>query len=599
MSRSTRLRTRPSVAETPKAPKKSKKKEELDTYGLVEENGGRPFQLIEGLPSSESLPQYKATLTHPLSVRDSAVLYSSMLSSRRTWISSEMFDMLWSKQFLSPGEKERLEQEGIDPESVDASAAREKMHKLCDCVMFGGPHAFSIRMFIVKNEETEKKWNDAIEQKKRRKEDRKKQELEDKKLKQELRKQQQWVKKQDNEVQPQVLELKSSVVPRTPTPAPVTAMATAAKTQPDAKKQSVKRRQRKEENPPTARSRSHTPQQRKTLHQSSEDQKMITNLNLMAQKNAELNSLMVIVAGGRATSQQVEEFKKYIEKARKMPTPPGWKPAAPSTATPTTQDKTDAQQTMVQANVTERKIADKSRPIVPPELPTSRLPERPPIKTEKPMNSSPDGEAAPRQKRKYTKRKNVDTPPEPEDKSMQLTTFQLKYMDNADIVFEYVENPNKRYSFPKDAILEPLEDGESYLMSWILIHNRKEVEKYKEKRNKKLAAAKGNKDQQQKSEEEYNVFEDPQCPEPLYTTMTVKLTNIHKKFQTIMINSVNPADKVRKQMSTILERGTRLTGYNLWFQLDAYDDSALAENLRGELKDYEAGFRSKRQRKQF
>ncbi|SCU77550.1 LAFA_0A02234g1_1 [Lachancea sp. 'fantastica'] len=598
MSRSTRLRTRPSAPDTPRAPRKSKKKEELDTYGLVEENGGRPFQLIEGLPSSESLPQYKATLTHPLSVRDSAVLYSSMLSSRRTWISSEMFDMLWSKQFLSPGEKERLEQEGIDPESVDASAAREKMHKLCDCVMFGGPHAFSIRMFIVKNEETEKKWNDAIEQKKRRKEDRKKQELEDKKMKQELRKQQQWGKKQDSDSQSHVLELKSSVVP------PVQAPGTAAQALPEAKKPPVKRRPRKEENLTPARSRSHTPQQRRTLHQSSEDQKMITNLNLMAQKNAELNSLMVIVAGGRATSQQVEEFKKYIEKARKMPSPPGWKPATPPTAAPLTQNRIDAQQRVVQANVTDRKIVDTSRPIIPPELPTSRPPERPPIKTETQSSLSPNGtpangEAVPRQKRKYTKRKNVDTVPEQEDKSMQLTTFQLKYMDNADIVFEYVENPNKRYSFPKDAILEPLEDGESYLMSWILIHNRKEVEKYKEKRNKKLAAAKGNKDEDQKVEEEYNVFEDPQCPEPLYTAMTVKLTNIHKKFQTIMINSVNPADKVRKQMSAILERGTRLTGYNLWFQLDAYDDSELAENLRGELKDYEAGFRSKRQRKQF
>ncbi|SCU78859.1 LAME_0A06128g1_1 [Lachancea meyersii CBS 8951] len=593
MSRSSRLRTRPEVSETSRTSKKSKKTEELDTYGLVEENGGRPFQLIEGLPSSEALPQYKATLTHPLSVRDSAVLYSSMLSSRRTWISSEMFDMLWSKQFLSPGEKQRLEEEGIDPESVDASAAREKMHKLCDCVMFGGPHAFSVRLFIVKNEETEKKWNDAIEQKKRRKEDRKKQELEDKKKKQELRKQQQWVRKQGRDQPqpfPQTLQLKSSVTPAG------AGSGSTVETQPDARKQPVKRRQRKDEALPTARSQ--TPQQRRTLHQSTEDQKMITNLNLMAQKNAGLNTLMVIVAGGRATSQQVEEFKKYIEKARKMPSPLGWKPVSSSPTTLTPQDTTGVSNA-AQHSIAERKIADKSRPIIPPELPTSRLPEAPQVKVENPTTVSVNGSAEPRQKRKYTKRKNVDTPPEPEDKSMQLTTFQQKYMHNADIVFEYVENPNKRYSFPKDAILEPLDDGESYLMSWILIHNRKEVEKYKEKRAKKLAAAKSDKKNPEKPEEEYNVFEDLQCPEPLYTTMTVKLTNIHKKFKTIMSNSVNPAEKVRKHMSIILERGTRLTGYNLWFQLDAYDDSELAENLRCELKDYEAGFRSKRQRKQF
>lgn len=107
--------------------------------------------------------------------------------------------MLWSKQYLSPSEKERLEQEGIDPESVDASAAREKMHKLCDCAMAGGPHAFSVRLFILKNDEIEKKWNDAIEQKRRNKADRKNRELEVKKKKQEERKQQQWIKKQEKE----------------------------------------------------------------------------------------------------------------------------------------------------------------------------------------------------------------------------------------------------------------------------------------------------------------------------------------------------------------------------------------------------------------
>ncbi|SCU90519.1 LANO_0D09054g1_1 [Lachancea nothofagi CBS 11611] len=598
MSRSTRLRARTIASDTNRAARNAKDSDELDTYGLVEENGGRPFQLIEGLSSSVGLPQYKATLTHPLSVRDSAVLYSSMLSSRRTWISSEMFDMLWSKQFLSPSEKERLEQEGLDPESVDASAAREKMHKLCDCVMFGGPHAFSVRLFIVKNEETENKWNEAIEQKKRSKEDRKKRELEDKKKKQEERKQQQWVKKQGKDQQ-QPLQLKSSV---STTGAGSGSASSAGNVHSETKKQPVKRRPRKEETPQPSKAKAQTLQNKKPLPQSTEDQKMITNLNLMAQKNQELNSLMIIVAGGRSTSEQVEEFKKYIEKARKMPTPPGWKPTTPAASTTTPAQKSS------EPNITERKIADKSRPIIPPELPTSRLPDASLVKLEDPSKvardvSSTNSTSEPRQKRKYTKRKNVENPPEPEDKSMQLTTFQQKYMHNADIVFEYVENPNKRFSFPKDAILELLEDGESYIMSWIIIHNRKEVEKYKEKRCRNLKkTTKGESDGQESSEvadEEYDVFEDLQSPAPLYTTMTVKLTNIHRKFQTIMINSVNPADKVRKRMSNILERGTRLTGYNLWFQLDAYDDSDLAESLRSELKDYEAGFRSKRQRKQF
>ncbi|SCU83244.1 LADA_0C10352g1_1 [Lachancea dasiensis] len=597
MSRASRLRTRTTNSDISRSSNNVEEdSDKLDTYGLVEENGGRPFHLIEGLPSSAGLPQYKSALTHPLSVRDSAVLYTSILNSRRTWISSEMFDMLWSKQFLTPGEKARLEQEGLDPESVDASAAREKMHKLCDCIMLGGPHAFSIRLFIVKNEETEKKWNDAIEEKKRNKETRRKQELEYKMKRQEERKQQQWVRKQGKEQQPPSLKSSISITGNE-------ANNRAGTTSPgstDPKRQPTKRRQRSDEGSQQSRAIPQASQPKKGAAQSTEDHKMITNLNLMAQKNPELNSLMIIVAGGRATSEQVEEFKKYIERARKMPTPQGWKPTPSATSAAATQNTK-------QSRVPDSNISGKGRPIIPPKLPTSRAPEAPRIKVENPStlarSTPPDtASAEPRQKRKYTRRKNVETPPEPEDKSMQLTTFQQKYMHNADIVFEYVENPNKRYSFPKDAILELLDDGESYLMSWIIIHNRKEVEKYKKKmRQKSKPAKEGEKSEEEikQDHEDYDVFEDPHAPDPLYTTMTVKLMDIHKKFQNIMINSVNPADKVRKRMSSILDRGTRLTGYNLWFQLDAYDDNDLGETLRSELKDYEAGFRSKRQRKQF
>ncbi|KAM3163325.1 SWR1-complex protein 3 [Lachancea thermotolerans] len=583
MSRSSRLRTRTVGAERSRSSKRGKSEEELDTYGLVEENGGRPFQLIEGLPCSIELPQYASTLTHPLSVKDSAVLYSSMLSSRRTWISSEMFDMLWSKQYLSPSEKERLEQEGIDPESVDASAAREKMHKLCDCAMAGGPHAFSVRLFILKNDEIEKKWNDAIEQKRRNKADRKNRELEVKKKKQEERKQQQWIKKQEKEHGSSTAADSSRNSGST-----------------DGAKKPVKRRSRKEDTT-QQRSRSHTPRQRKSVPQSTEDQKMITNLNLMAQKNPELNSLMIVVAGGRASTDQVEEFKKYIEKARKMPVPPGWKPTAnTSSSTPQKLKSGGSDSSLDRADsVAAPARAAKS-------LGASQVKSEETAQLSSETNSA-GGTAEPRKKRKYTKRKNVDTPVELEDKSMQLTTFQQKYMHNADIVFEYVENPNKRFSLPKDAILEPLEDGESYLMSWILIHNRKELEKYKEKRKKALdkkakpeeTAEVSTEDSANKEEEDdYDIFEDPKAPDPLFTPMTVKFSNIHKKFQPIMTNSVNPAEKVRKRMSNIIERGTRLSGYNLWFQLDAYDDSDLAESLRCDLKDYESGFRSKRHRKQ-
>ena len=164
-------------------------------------------------------------------------------------------DRLWSKQYLSASEKERLEQEGIDPESVDASAAREKMHKLCDCVMVGGPHTFSVRLFILKNEEIEKKWNDAIEEKKRSKLDRKNRELEAKKKRQEERKQQQWIKKQEKEQQGSTT---------------ATTGAAGASVATETRKQPIKRRSRKEETTQTQRSRSQTPRQKKVLPQSTD-----------------------------------------------------------------------------------------------------------------------------------------------------------------------------------------------------------------------------------------------------------------------------------------------------------------------------------------
>ena len=197
---------------------------------------------------------------------------------------------------------------------------------------------------------------------------------------------------------------------------------------------------------------------------------------------------------------------------------------------------------------------------------------------------------------------------------MQLTTFQQKYMNNADIVFEYLENPNIRYNLPKDAIFEQLEDEESYLMSWIVIHNKKDIEKYENKRLKELEGKTSRKATEVTDEsiesnkipqgnnaneaEKYDVYADKDSPVPLYTPMTVKLSNIHKKFKPIIMNSVKPVEEVQELMKRIIDRGTKLSGYNLWFQLDAYDDSQLAEELRYELKDYEQGFKSKRQKKQ-
>ncbi|SCU96600.1 LAMI_0F07096g1_1 [Lachancea mirantina] len=581
MSRSGRLRSRTVNLDRTTSSRNKSESEEADVYGLVEETSGRPFRMIEGLPCSTEIPQYGSALTHALSVKDSAVLYSSLLASRRTWINAEMFDMFWSKQYLNTKERERLLKEGIDPDSIDASAAREKMYKLCDCEMVGGPHAFPVRLFILKNEEMEKRWNDAIESKRRAKEERKRQELDQKARKQKERKQNQAMKKQLQD-QPKVTSTSGE------------------------RKPTVKRKPRKESNQQQQqqaihkrRPRSQSPPQSKPPMQSAEDQKMITNLNIMAQKDPKLNSLMVIVAGGSATAQQVEEFKKNIETARKMPPPPGWQPVVQTL------------RAFQNAGANERKALSKNQ-LQTSEKSVSEVCDQVKAEAQPSVDTTAFSAEQPRQKRKYTKRKHAQEV-EPEDKSMQLTTFQQKYMGNADLAFEYVESPNKRYSLPKDAIFEQLEDETSYLMSWILVHNRKEIDKFREKkialREKEERKKKPDEKPDANSESEENgakqtddmtldIYDDPKCPVPLYSPLTLKFSNIHKKFAPIIINSVNSVDRVQKLMTKIMKNGTRLSGYNLWFQLDAYDDNELSESLRYELKEYEQGFKSKRQRKQ-
>ena len=69
---------------------------ETDTYGLADgDDKSRPYYLVEDLPCSLEPPRYD-TFTYPLSVKDSAVLYSSLLSSRRTWVKGEMFQLYLS-----------------------------------------------------------------------------------------------------------------------------------------------------------------------------------------------------------------------------------------------------------------------------------------------------------------------------------------------------------------------------------------------------------------------------------------------------------------------------------------------------------------------
>ena len=102
----------------------------------------------------------------------------------------------------------------------------------------------------------------------------------------------------------------------------------------------------------------------------------------------------------------------------------------------------------------------------------------------------------------------------------KLTAFQERYLEDATLLFEFVENPNVRFLLPKDAICEVLpagtminaengnnSDNRDILMSFIWIHNQKEVDEYEKKLEEysnKKAEEEEKKRQKEKEEERKN-----------------------------------------------------------------------------------------------
>lgn len=296
---------------------------------------------------------------------------------------------------------------------------------------------------------------------------------------------------------------------------------------------------------------------------------MISNLNAIAKIDLSLNDLMKVVALGSATEAQITLFKKYIERAKQMGPQPHHADLYYSRNLP-----------------------------LPPNFPRPRP---------------------------YVERR----PPRPKFLNpLKLTAFQEKYLHNATLVFEFLENPNVRYVIPKDSICEVLEaenpptDAEDdvefkdILISHVWIHNIDEVEEYEKKlaeynnemRKKKEEEEKIKKEQEELEKngnggdgskvptavEERNLrtkkrppppkkkkgLELPVEPQIRYTTFSFTLHNIPLRFVPIVMNSLKPLDQVQERMAHILKVGTRVTSFYLWYQVDARLDEGVAENLR-------------------
>ncbi|KAM9924051.1 hypothetical protein OXX59_004783 [Metschnikowia pulcherrima] len=333
--------------------------------------------------------------------------------------------------------------------------------------------------------------------------------------------------------------------------------------------------------PPTATNSSNKPGEpagvrpSPTNLQSIDNTIMISNLNAIAKIDLSLNDLMKEVASGKASESQITRFKKYIERAKQMGPQPHHADLYYS-----------------------RGLS------LPPDFP-------------RPYSTRPLIEKKPVAKPK------VFNP-------MKLTAFQERYLHNATLVFEFLENPNVRYIIPQDSICEVLkpelpapadaEAGVEYndvLLSHIWIHNVEEMEKYEKdcvEYEREIARQKEEEEKKQsdgaspdsKTEQDPNKpitdtkpepralrtkkkapiqkkkkqLTPPEFPHIKYTTFSFTIHNIPARFIPIFINSMKPLDKVQARMEQILKLGTRVTSFYLWYQVDARLDEVFAEDLR-------------------
>lgn len=542
------------------------------SHGAV--GNSRPFEIIGGLPSSLGVPHYNSALMHPLSVKDSAVLYYSLVSSRKTWVRGEMFELYFTKA-AKPAKDEANTTDG-GPQTVSVPV-RDKMQKMCDCTMLGGPHIFPIRLFILKDEEMEKKWRDEQDKKKKEKEEARRRGKEEKQRLAEMKKQMQLQKKQQRE---KLLQLRKESKAK-------------ARGEQEAIKQRRKDEVKKVKDDDKRIKRTGSMLTNSSMvkppppgPQSVTNPKMIANLNLMAQRDAKLNALMGIVANGDATLEQVEEFKKFIEIAKNMPPPPGWTPPPQAGRKETSSTANQGKENPTSEAHSEANMSGSQQ--------TSEGDKNSLAKTDSDSSNSMSI------KKEDNSKKRIDSNQQSEinsdEKSMQLTAFQQKYVEGAQIILEYTEYTTSRFLLPKKAVIEFVDEDSSFLLSWIIVHNEAEIKRHRAKRIRELS--KGIKTEEEKEElaKKYDVYSERGCPTPLYTPMTVKFTGIHRKFAGILSNSVDPLEKVQEEMTTIMEIGTRLSGYNMWYQLDAYDDKDLAESLRVKLNAHEEESKGRKHR---
>lgn len=551
----------------------------------------RPFEVLSGLPVSYNPPpngHYENVLKNPLTTKDTGVLYRSLMKSRLNYMNiGPMFKLYWLKQSSYAKKMQQLDQEKNtykahkDDKSSERVpilgndvSARDVMVKLCDASLSFGPHKFEIRLFIAKDERSEKNGKKKDEEDKVKKEPNSKEELDgkesaistnktadsinenanikEKSVESNLSKstEEQKYQSQETPINEESLKEENSNEPKDNIPTSVqSAQSITNETQKvpnetsdsnlERKTNSTDRPQKdqdKQKTKPTPNEKSETMSSKEgendfkkkvtskvnskeidnkedqnensqnisnihegdsktlknstttsnvenintssnpqtatlvqqpstgnssTMNQSSvstpqnpsptppdapstktdpnsmqsiENTIMIANLNTIARVDQSLNALMKIVALGNASPQQIITFQGYIQRAREMGPQPHHAYLFPNGILP---------------NQRPRKLQRDKKP--------------------------------PKEKK----------PPKPKvPKDQKLTAFQEKYITDATLLFEFVENANVRYMLPQEAICEVLPpatfdpeepDNKDILVSFLWIHNQNEVDNYNQK----------------------------------------------------------------------------------------------------------------------
>ena len=222
-------------------------------------------------------------------------------------------------------------------------------------------------------------------------------------------------------------------------------------------------------------------------------------------------------------------------------------------------------------------------------------------------------------------------------REIKLTAFQEKYVHDAQLLFEFVDNPNVRYALPRDFICEvtkppepPVDDDDEQeseiLISFLWIHNIEEYEEYEKKlaayekavKNRQIEEEKKQKQEEEEEErrkeeesKELKELESPEVdaasarrsrrrsapppkkvtkpkppkklvaptePEVRFTPVSFTLTHVPGRYIPIITNSACKLEDVQKKMTHILKVGNRMPSYYLWYQVDGKLDEKCAED---------------------